>query len=70
MNFSRQLMHPVEDRQRFPEEATVSRISSKTVGKQSKISKLEGEEAPVRHPVRRGGLAWKVARPCEYVENP
>ena len=41
-----------KERQRFPEEATVSPISSKTVEKRSKISKSEGEKASVRHPVR------------------
>ena len=70
MNSSPQHMHPFEERSRFPDEVTVSRISTKTVEITSEMSISMGEEVPVRHRVRRGSLAWKVAVPWEYAENP
>ena len=69
MNFSRQHEQPCKARQRFPEEATVSQISSKTMEITSQISISLGRRVAVRHPVRRGGLAWKVVLPWGNVEN-
>ena len=58
------------ERKRFPDEETVSGVSSKTVEITSKISISMGEEVSVRHPVRRGGLAWKVVLPWGNIGNP
>ncbi len=42
----------------------------KNSGKTSKSSISLGKEVSVRHPVRRGGRAWKDAHPRGNVENP